>query len=113
MLLPFIQSIREALGRKPSQTITEWLTTISLFDGDITQLQSVLFEAREALDNDGNTICNKDLAATTGTPQHCDFSLVFCLLKALQKQTMVTNNTAIGLAESSMTCLPTNYVQVV
>ena len=97
VLLPFIQSIREALGWKPSQTITEWLTTISWFDGDITQLQTVLFEAREALDNDGNIICNKDLAATTGTPQPCDFSLVFRLLKALQKQTMVTNNTAIGL----------------
>ena len=42
MLLPFIKSIREALGLKPGQNILEWMTAVSWFDGDIPQLQTML-----------------------------------------------------------------------
>lgn len=50
VLLPFIQAIRERLGLKEGQSVPEWMKAVSWFDGDIGQLQTMLFEAREALD---------------------------------------------------------------
>ena len=51
VLLPFIRSIHDKLGWKPGQPISDWMTAISWFGGNIPQLQTILFEAREALDN--------------------------------------------------------------
>jgi len=97
VLLPFIQSIREEFGWKPGQEIPEWLTAVSWFDGDIPQLQTMLYEAREALDVTESIIRNKHAAAATGTQQPCDLSPVFRLLKFIQKRLTATEDTCIGL----------------
>ena len=70
---------------------------ISWFDGDIPQLQTMLFEAREAVDLAERIIRNKHAAAATGTQQPCDLSPVFRLLKFIQLRTTATDVTATGL----------------
>jgi hypothetical protein len=52
--------------------VPEWMTAVSWFDCDIGQLQTLLFEAREALDDAEHIICNKHYTAATGTQQPCD-----------------------------------------
>ena len=77
----------------------ESLKAVLWFDGDIGQLQKMLYEAREVLD-DAERICrNKHLAAATGTQQQCDVSQVFLLLQQLQKILTARDNNACGLAE--------------
>ena len=44
ILLPFIKSVREAFGWEPGQQVPEWMTALSWFDGDIPQLQTMLYE---------------------------------------------------------------------
>ena len=92
VLLPFIRSIREKLGWKHCQSITDWMTAISWFDDDIPQLQTMIFEACKALDNSECIIWNKHLVSLAGTQQPCDMSPVFCLLKNLQEQTTARND---------------------
>ena len=50
VLLPFVEAIRKTLGWKDGQEIPDWMTTVLWFDGDIPQLQTILFKSREALD---------------------------------------------------------------
>ena len=50
VLLPFIDAVRKDLGWKEGQPVAESMKAISWFDGDIGQLQTMVFEAREALD---------------------------------------------------------------
>ena len=88
------------LGWNPSQPITKWTTSISLFDGDNPQIQNMLFEAHEELDNAECIIRNKHLASSMGTQQPCDLSPVFRLLKVLQTRTTSWNDTTVGLAET-------------
>ena len=97
VLLPFIRKIRERLGWKPGQAVPEWLKAVSWFDGDIGQLQTMLYEAREALDEAERIIRNKHAAAATGTQQPCDLSPVFRLLKHLQMVTTAKDDIAVGL----------------
>ncbi|KAL7536826.1 LOW QUALITY PROTEIN: hypothetical protein ACHAXR_007426 [Thalassiosira sp. AJA248-18] len=98
VLLPFIRAIREKLGWKKGQTVPDSLKAVSWFDGDIGQLQTMLFEAREALDLAEQICRNKHSAAATGTQQPCDLSPVFRLLKQLQKKATAKDDTACGLA---------------
>mmetsp|Transcript_11132 Transcript_11132/g.23782 ORF Transcript_11132/g.23782 Transcript_11132/m.23782 type:complete len:92 (+) Transcript_11132:1069-1344(+) len=84
VLLPFIRAIREALGLKKGQPIPDCLKCVSWSDGDIGQLQTLLFEAREALDDAEKIYRNKHSAVATGTQQPCDLSPVVRLLKHLQ-----------------------------
>eukprot|EP00581_Thalassiosira_minuscula_P029319 CAMPEP_0183773492 /NCGR_PEP_ID=MMETSP0739-20130205/39167_1 /TAXON_ID=385413 /ORGANISM="Thalassiosira miniscula, Strain CCMP1093" /LENGTH=201 /DNA_ID=CAMNT_0026014477 /DNA_START=100 /DNA_END=702 /DNA_ORIENTATION=+ len=99
VLVPFIRAIREALGWKKGQPVPECLKAVSWSDGDIGQLQTLIFEAREALD-EAEMICrNKHSAAATGTQQPCDLSPVFRLLKQLQLRSTAKDDVACGLAE--------------
>lgn len=50
VLLPFIRKFCEKLGWKKHQPVPECLKSVSWFDGDIGQLQTMLYKAREALD---------------------------------------------------------------
>ena len=71
-------------GWVPGQPVPEWLEAILWSDGDIAQLQTFLFEAREALDEAERIVRNKHTASSTGTQQPCDLSPVFRLIKAVQ-----------------------------
>jgi hypothetical protein len=99
ILLPFIKSVREAFGWEAGQQVPEWMTSISWFDGDIPQLQTMLYEAREAVDVTDRVIRNKHAAAATGTQQPCDLSPIFRLLKFMQKRTTAKNVVAVGLGK--------------
>ena len=99
VLVPFIESIREKLGWTKGQPVPDYLRCCSWFDGDIGQLQTMLFEAREAMDDFLNIVRNKHSAAATGTQQPCDLSPVFRLLKLMQKNTTATDKTSVGLRE--------------
>ena len=114
MLLPFIRSIREKLGWKNGQPVPESLKACSWFDGDIGQLQTMLFESREALD-DVEKICrNKHSAAATGTQQPCDLSPIFRLLKEMQKRVTAKDDVAYAaLKGTSRKCLPFTSVRKV
>ena len=100
VLLPFIRSIREKLGWKPGQPVPDWLKACSWFDGDIGQLQTMLYEAREALDDVEKIVHNKHSAASTGTQQPCDLSPVFRLMKQMQMHTTAKDSVACGLRET-------------
>ena len=81
MLIPFIEQVRELFGWKRGQPVPEWLEAISWSDGDIAQLQILMFVAREALDEAERIIRNKHTAGATGTEKPCDLSPVFKLIK--------------------------------
>ena len=98
--LPFILQIRVKLEWKPCQSIPDWMTEISWFDGDIPQLQTMMFEAREALDNSKCIIRNKHTVSSAGTQQPYNMSPVFYLLKDLQERTTAWNDIAVGLADT-------------
>ena len=68
-ILPFIDSFRKELGWKEGQPAAESVKAISWFDGDIGQLQTIMFEAREVLDEAKRICRNKHSAAATGTRQ--------------------------------------------
>jgi len=99
VLVPFIRRIREKLGWRKGQPVPESLRASSWFDGDIGQLQTMLFEAREALDEYERIVRNKHSAAATGTQQPCDLSPVFRILRRLQNNSTATADTACGLAD--------------
>lgn len=99
VLLPFIQSIRKKLGCIPGQPVPEWAKCCSWFDGDIGQLQTMLYETRESLDKAERIIRNKHSAAATGTQQPCDLSPVFRLLKAMQARVTMKDEVAVGLRD--------------
>ena len=82
------------MGWNPGQPVPEWLTSISWSDGDIPQLQTLMFEARQAIDDSLNIIRNKHSAAATGTQQPCDLSPVFRLLKEFSKRITAKNDVA-------------------
>ena len=65
VLVPFIRSIREKLGWKNGQAIPDCLKARSWFDGDIGQLQTMIDEAREAMDDAEKIVRNKHSAAST------------------------------------------------
>lgn len=100
VLLPFIRSIREKLGWKRGQPVEGCLKCVSWSDGDIGQLQTLVYEAREALDEAENIIRNKHASASTGRQQPCDLSPVFRLLKLFQRDTTAKDDVACGLAET-------------
>ena len=75
------------------------MTALSWFDGDIPQLQTMLYEAREAVDVTDRVIRNKHAAAATGTQQPCDLSPIFRLLKFMQKRTTAKRFVAVGLGK--------------
>ena len=100
VLLPFIRAVRENLGWKPGQPVPEYMKASSWFDGDIGQLQTMLYEAREALDTAERICRNKHSAAATGTQQPCDLAPVFRILKLLQSKTTAKNDRAVGLAQT-------------
>jgi len=99
VLLPFIEEVRKQFGWNPNQPVPDWLTAIAWSDGDIPQLQTMMFEARRATDETMNIIRNKHSAAATGTQQPCDLSPVFRLLKEVSKRLTAKNDVAatIGL----------------
>ena len=92
ILLPFIRQVRTLFGWKPGQPIPDWLEAISWSDGDIAQLQTLVFDARQALDDVERIVRNKHTAGATGTQQPCDLSPVFKLIKDCQKR-MTGKNT--------------------
>ena len=100
VLLPFIAALRKKLGLIDGQEIPEWMTAISWFDGDITQLQTMLFESRAALDLAEKIVRNKHAAGATGTQQTCDLSPVFWLLKKLELTTTADDDRAVGLSQT-------------
>ena len=98
VLLPFIRAIRKLLGWKPGQPVSEWMKCLSWFDGDIGQLQTMLYESREAMDDLEKIVRNKHTAASTGTQQPCDLSPAFRLLKYLQRHSTAKDDTACVLS---------------
>jgi len=56
---------------------TDCLKACSWFDRDIGQLQTMIDEAREAMDDAEKTVRNKHSAASTGTQQPCDLVPLF------------------------------------
>ena len=58
---------RKSKGWKKGQLVLESLKTCSWFDGDIGQLQTLLFKACEVLYTADHIILNKHSAAATGT----------------------------------------------
>ena len=76
VLLPFICAIRQKLGWKRHQPVPPSLKAVSWFDGNIGQLQTMLYKAREALDTSERLCRNKHSVAATGTQQPCDLSAV-------------------------------------
>ena len=99
VLLPFIAQVRKKLGLVEGQDIPEWMTAISWFDGDIPQLQTMLFEERAALDLTEKIIRNKHAAAATGTQQPADLSPIFRELKQLELSTTADDDRAVGLGQ--------------
>ena len=99
-LLPFIRQICEKLEWKPCKSIPDWMTAISWFDGNIPHLQTMMFEAREALDNSECIIRNKHTVSSAGTQQPYNMSPVFYLLKDLQERTTAWNDISVGLADT-------------
>ena len=81
ILLHFIKSVREAVAWEPGQQVPEWMTALSLSDGDIPQLQTMLYEACKTVDVTNHVIRNKHAATATGTNQPCDLLPIFRLLK--------------------------------
>ncbi len=100
VLLPFIRSIREKLGWKKGQPIRDYLNACSWFDGDIGQLQTMIDEAREALDEAEKICRNKHSAASTGRQQPADLSPVFKLIKAFQLNATAKDDVACGLSQT-------------
>ena len=72
-------------GRKPAQDVPLSLKTELQFYRDIGQLQTMAYKAHGLLDGAERIYRNKHAAADTGTQQPCDLSLVFWLLRQLQK----------------------------
>ena len=68
------------------------MTAISWFDGNIPQLQTMLYESREAANLANRIIRNKHAASSTGTQQPCDLSPVFCLRKKYQQRSTAKND---------------------
>ncbi|KAL9178336.1 hypothetical protein ACHAXT_001764 [Thalassiosira profunda] len=97
VLLPFIRKIREKLGWIPGTPIPEWMKACCWFDGDIPQLQTMLYEAYEAMDIAENIVRNKHSASATGTQQPCDLSPIFKLLKLVASRTSATQFASLGL----------------
>ena len=100
VLMPFIRMICKKLGWKEGQPVPDWLKAVSWFDGDIPQLQTMLFEAREALDDAEKIVRNKHSASATGTQQPCDLSPVFRLLKFVQEKATAKGDLAVGLRQT-------------
>ena len=86
VLLPFIREICQLFGWVPGQPVPEWLEAILWSDGEIAQIQTLVFEAREAIDEAERIIRNKHPASGTGTTQPADLTPVFKLLKAIQRK---------------------------
>ena len=87
---------RSWVGRRVSRYQTGWKLYLS-FDGDIPQLQTMLFEAWEALYEAEKIVRSKHLVSATGTQQPCDLSAVFRLLKFVQKKATLKGDLAVGL----------------
>ena len=79
--------------------MAESMKAISWFDGDIGQLQTMMFEAREALDEAKQICRNKHSAAATGTQQPCDLSPVFRILRQKQNSMTARGDNTVGLAD--------------
>ena len=99
VFMPFVREIRKKLGWTPGQEVPEYLKAVSWFDGDIGQLQTMLYEERAATDDAERIVRNKHSAAATGTQQPCDLAPIFCILRQLQSMTTAVDDTACGLAE--------------
>jgi len=100
VLLPFIKRTRELLGWKPGSHIPEWLRACCWCDGDIPQLQAMLFEANEALDEAEKIVRNKHPAAGTAVFQPADKCPVFKLLKHVSARTTSKNVTATAFKDA-------------
>mmetsp|Transcript_26066 Transcript_26066/g.56458 ORF Transcript_26066/g.56458 Transcript_26066/m.56458 type:complete len:159 (+) Transcript_26066:346-822(+) len=70
VLMPFVRKVREKLGWKVGQAVPECLTAVSWFDGDIPQLQTMLYEAREAMDRIEKIRINKHSSAARRATCH-------------------------------------------
>ena len=100
VLMPFIREIRKTFDWKPGQDVSECLKAVSWFNGDIGQLQTMCFEARQAMDETERICRNKHSAAATGTQQPCDLSPVFRLLRHLQNNSTAVGDNTRGLAQT-------------
>ena len=68
-------------------------------DGDIGQLQTMLFEAQEALDEVEQIIYNKYSAVATVTQQPCDLAAAFHILIQIHKKVPEKDDIACCLAQ--------------
>ena len=100
VMLPFIREIRKTLGWKEGQPVADSMKCVSWCDGDIGQLQTMLFESREVADEVDKICRNKHAAAATGTQQPCDLSPVFRNLKQILKKSTAKGDTACGLVDT-------------
>ena len=100
VLLPLcIGKVHKELGLKVGWPVAESTKAISWFDGDIEQLRTMMFEAREALDEARRMCRNTHSAAATGTRQPCDVSPVFRVSRKPQSSRTARGDTVVGRAD--------------
>ena len=78
---------------------------MSWSDGDIAQLQTLMFEACSALDEAERIIRNKHTAGATGRQQPCNLGPLFRLMKDLARRLSGQDSMAYELIERIMSCL--------
>ena len=76
---------------------------MSWCDGDIGQLQIMLFESQEAKDETERNCRNKHSAAATGTHQPADLALIFQILRQMASSVMAKGDGAEGLVDTIQT----------
>ena len=96
--MPWIRELRKKLGWVEGQPVPKSLKAVSWCDGDIPQLQTILFESREAEDEKKRICRNKHSAAATDTQQPADLSPIFWILTKVASTVTAKGDSAVGLA---------------
>ena len=96
--MPWIRELRKKLGWVEGQPVLKNLKAESWCDGNIPQLQTMLFESREAEDEKERICRNKHSAAATGTQQPADLSPIFRIFKKVASTFTVKEDSAVVLA---------------
>ena len=96
--MPWSRELRKKLGWVEGQPVPKSLKAVSWCDGDIPQLQTILFESREAEDEKKRICRNKHSATATGTQQPADLSPIFRILKKVASMVPAKGDSVVGLA---------------
>ena len=105
--LPWIRELRKQLGWVEDQPVPENLKVVSWCDGDIGQLQTMLFESLEAKDETKRNCQNKHSAAATGTQQPADLALIFQVVRQMASSVMAKGDSAVAWSITILTLCST------